>query len=182
MHIAALAISIFGTLIALFNLPEPPHIPLWVHGILLLISVAKALTRFGSDEMLAWSASTAITFYWAVIQITGAPLAYMAEVIGLSPKILYMVLYVPLAIVLCLGLFVVAHIVHDRQAPTPSPGGESKVQFNELLGYLRNRMNTRRMKDRSKKTEIEYIDFVIGEIVPRKVIEQAASRKSSTPD
>lgn len=170
MHIAALAISIFGTLIALFNLPEPPHIPLWVHGILLLISVAKALTRFGSDEMLAWSASTAITFYWGVIQITGAPLAYMAEVIGFSPKILYIILYVPLSIILCLGLFVAAQIVHDRQTTASAfhEGENHKRQLNEMLGYVRNRINIRRMKDRSTKTEIEYIDFVIGEIISRK--------------
>jgi len=171
MHIAILTISAFGTLIAVFTLPEPLQIPLWIHGVLLLISVARALTRFASEEMLTWCAAAAITFYWAVVQITGAPLAYTAEVIGFSPKILYMVFYVPLAIILCLGLFVAAHIVHDRQTTTSAffEGENRKQQFDEMLGYVRNRINNiRRMKDRSKKPEIEYIDFVIGEIVSRK--------------
>jgi len=127
--IAILAISAFGALIALITLPELVQIPLWIDGALLLISVSMALTRFARKEMLTWCASAAITFYWAVVQITGALLAYTTEVIGFNPKVLYMVLYIPLAIILCLGLFVAAHIVHDRQTTIPSLHGRVESIF-----------------------------------------------------
>jgi len=174
MHIAILTISAFGTLLALFTLPEPVRIPLWIHGGLLLISIALAVTRFGSKEMLTWCASGALTIYWAVVQLTGAPLASVAQTVGFSPKIFYMLLYTPLAIIMCLGLFVAAHIIHDRQATTPAyyEGKKHDGQnLNDMIGSLRSivgRMTNRQMKDRSKKPEIEYIDFVIGEIISRK--------------